>query len=109
MSKKAKIILVIIGIFFAVVLVWFAKKNKTSIVQYETEKPFITTIIKKTVATGTVVPKEEVEIKPQIAGILDKIVAIEGQVVKVGDLIATVKIVPNVQALNSAMGFWNDY
>ena len=104
MSKKAKIILIVLGIFFAVVLIWFAKKNKTSIVQYETEKPFITTITKKTVATGTVIPKEEVEIKPQIAGIIDQIVVVEGQVVSVGDLIATVKIVPNVQALNSAVG-----
>lgn len=104
MSKRAKIILVIIGICFAAALVWFAKKNKTSIIEYETEKPFKTSIVKETVATGTVVPREEVEIKPQIPGILDKIVAVEGQVVKVGDLIATVKIVPNVQALNSALG-----
>ena len=59
-------------------------------------------MLKKTVATGKVVPLEEVEIKPQIAGIVDKIVVEEGQVVKAGDLLATVRVVPNVEALNSA-------
>ena len=104
MSKRAKIILGIIAVFFIVALIWFGKKNKSSIVEYETETPFKTTIVKKTVATGTVVPLEEVEIKPQIAGIINNINAVEGQIVKVGDLLASVKIVPNVQALNSATG-----
>ncbi|WP_299679607.1 efflux RND transporter periplasmic adaptor subunit [uncultured Tenacibaculum sp.] len=102
MSKRAKIILAIVAILFAAVLVWFAKKNKKNVVEYETEKPFKTTIVKKTVATGKVVPLEEVEIKPQIAGIVDRILVEEGQIVKAGDLIATVRVVPNVEALNSA-------
>ena len=45
MSKKAKIILIIIGVFFIAALVWFGKKNSKSIIQYETEKPFKTTIL----------------------------------------------------------------
>ena len=102
MSKRAKIILITVFVLFATVLIWFAKKNKKSVVQFETEKAFKTTIVKKTVATGKVVPLEEVEIKPQIAGIVDKIVVEEGQVVKAGDLLATVRVVPNVEALNSA-------
>lgn len=102
MSKRAKIILIFVAVLFAAVLIWLAKKNKKSIVQFETEKAFKTTIVKKTVATGKVVPLEEVEIKPQIAGIVDKIVVEEGQVVKAGDLLATVRVVPNVEALNSA-------
>ena len=62
MSKRAKIILAIIAILFVGALIWFGKKNKKSIVEYETEKPFKTTIVKKTVATGKVIPLEEVEI-----------------------------------------------
>ena len=104
MSKRAKIILAIVAILFIVALVWFGKKNKTSIVLYETETPFITTIVKKTVATGKVIPLEEVEIKPQISGIIDKIYLEEGAIVKAGDLIATVRVVPNVASLNSASG-----
>ncbi|WP_405567646.1 efflux RND transporter periplasmic adaptor subunit [Polaribacter sp. Asnod6-C07] len=104
MSKRAKIILIIIAIGFIAALIWFGKKNKTSIVEYETETPFKTTIVKKTVATGKVTPLEEIEIKPQITGIIDKIMLLEGSKVKKGDLIATVRVVPNEQSLISAKG-----
>jgi HlyD family secretion protein len=104
MSKRAKIILGIVVVLFAVALVWFAKKNKKSIVEYETEKPFKTTIVKKTVATGKVIPLEEIEIKPQITGIIDKVMLLEGSKVKKGDLIAVVRVVPNEQSLISAKG-----
>ncbi len=94
------------GIIIAlvVVLVWFGKKNSASPIDYKTEKAFKTTIIKKSVATGKVTPLEEVEIKPQIAGIINKIVVEEGAIVKSGDLIATVRVVPNEQSLISAEG-----
>ena len=104
MSKRAKIILGIIVILFVAALIWFGKKNKKSIVEYQTEKPFKSTIVKKTVATGKVIPLEEVEIKPQISGIIDKVYLEEGAIVKAGDLIATVRVVPNIQSLNSANG-----
>ena len=71
-------------------------------VVYTTEKPTIGTIVKKTVATGSIVPKEEVLIKPNISGIIDEIYVEAGQVIKAGDLIAKVKVVPNVTSLNSA-------
>jgi HlyD family secretion protein len=87
-----------------VVLIWFGKKNKTSIISYETAKLITATIENKTVATGKVVPLEEVEIKPNISGIIDKIYLEEGAIVKKGDLIATVKIIPNEQSLSSAKG-----
>ena len=47
MSKRAKIILIFVAVLFAAVLIWLAKKNKKSIVQFETEKAFKTTIVKK--------------------------------------------------------------
>lgn len=104
MSKRAKIILGIVLALFVVALIWFGKKNKKNIVEFETEKPFKTTIVKKTVATGKVIPLEEVEIKPNIAGIIDRVVVEEGAIVKAGDLIATVRVVPNEQSLQSAKG-----
>ncbi|MGB0879065.1 MAG: efflux RND transporter periplasmic adaptor subunit [Polaribacter sp.] len=104
MSKRAKIILIIIGVLFIAALIWFGKKNKKSIVEYETEKPFKTTIVKKTVATGKVTPLEEIEIKPQITGIIDRVLLLEGAKVKKGDLIAKVRVVPNEQSLISAKG-----
>lgn len=93
-----------IAIVFIAVLIWFGKMNAKSPVVYETEKAFKATIVKKTVATGKVTPLEEIEIKPQITGIIDKIYLEEGARVKKGDLIATVRVVPNEQALISAKG-----
>jgi HlyD family secretion protein len=93
-----------IALALVVVLIWFGKKNTKSIEEYKTEKLFKATIVKKTVATGKVLPLEEVEIKPQISGIIDKIYLEEGEIVKKGDLIATVRVVPNEQSLNSAKG-----
>ena len=104
MSKRAKIILIVIAVLFIAALIWFGKKNKSAVIEYETEKPFKTTIVKKTVATGIVTPLEEIEIKPQITGIIDKIMLLEGSKVKKGDLIARVRVVPNEQSLISAKG-----
>jgi len=104
MSKRAKIILGIIAVCFIAALIWFGKKNKKNIIEFETETAFTTTIVKKTVATGKVIPLEEVEIKPQITGIISEVFVEEGAVVKNGDLIATVRVVPNISSLNSATG-----
>ncbi len=101
---KKTIIFGTIAVLLIAVLVWFGMKNSKSPIQYETEKPFKTNIVKKTVATGKVVPLEEVEIKPKVSGIIDKIYVEEGAKVEVGDLIATIRVVPNVSSLNSAQG-----
>lgn len=101
---KKTIIFGTIAVLLIAVLVWFGMKNSKSPIQYETEKPFKTNIVKKTVATGKVVPLEEVEIKPKVSGIIDKIFVEEGAKVEVGDLIATIRVVPNVSSLNSAQG-----
>ena len=83
---------------------FFVKSNSKASITYETLSPFYGTIEEKTVATGTVVPEDEVEIKPQIQGIIDRMVKYEGDYVNQGDLIAVIKVVPNEQSLNSAMG-----
>jgi len=83
---------------------FFIKSNSKSAITYDTKKPFISNIEKKTVATGKVVPEDEIEIKPQISGIIQKIYLEEGDKVNAGDLIAVIKVVPNEQALNQASG-----
>lgn len=105
MNKVVKYILIgllVLGALWAAV--FFIKSNSKEAVTYETQKPFISSIEKKTVATGTVIPEDEIEIKPQISGIIDKIYLEEGQKVSSGDLIATIKVVPNEQAMNQASG-----
>ncbi len=102
--KKTKtiIILATIAVLFIGSMYWLYSKNAEDPVVYETEKPAMGTILKKTVATGSIVPKEEVLIKPNISGIIDEIFVEAGEIVKAGDLIAKVKVVPNISSLNSA-------
>ena len=101
---KKTLIFGTIALALIAVLAWFGAKNSKSPIQYETEKPFKTNIVRKTVATGKVIPLEEAEIKPKVSGIIEKIYVEEGAQVKIGDLIATIRVVPNVQSLNSAQG-----
>ncbi len=77
-------------------------KSQDKPVVYKTQKPITTTIIKKTVATGSVVPRKEIEIKPQVSGIIDELYVEEGNQVKKGDLIARIRIIPNMINLNNA-------
>ncbi|MBD0778277.1 efflux RND transporter periplasmic adaptor subunit [Maribacter sp. ANRC-HE7] len=100
--KYSLIGLLVLGALWAAA--FFIKSNSKSAVTYETMKPFIANIEKKTVATGKVVPEDEIEIKPQISGIIEKIFLEEGAEVKSGDLIARIKVVPNEQSLNQARG-----
>ncbi|MDA3953004.1 MAG: efflux RND transporter periplasmic adaptor subunit [Bacteroidales bacterium] len=103
MKKVFRIILlvVIIGAFGATIYFLY-QKSKSEPIVYETENPFISNIIKKTVATGSVVPRKEIDIKPQVSGIIDELYIEPGDVVKNGDLIAKVRIIPNMINLNNA-------
>lgn len=94
--------LIILALLFGGSLYYLYQKNAEDPVVYTTETPSTQTIVKKTVATGSIVPKEEVLIKPNISGIIDEIFVEAGDFVKSGDLIAKVKVVPNVSSLTSA-------
>ena len=100
--KYGLIAILVLGALWAAT--YFIKTNSKSSIVYDTKTPFISKIELKTVATGKVIPQEEIEIKPQITGIIDKLYREEGDAVKVGDLIATIRVVPNEQALNQSRG-----
>lgn len=102
--KKILKIVVIVGIAVSLlfVLKYFKDANASEIIDYETEKPFYTSIVKEVIATGKLNPEDEIELKPQVSGIIDKILVEEGDVVKRGDLIARIRVVPNEQAVISA-------
>lgn len=103
MNKTVKIILVIVVIvLLAFVLKYFKDANSKDILEYQVEEPFYTSINTKAVATGKLNPEEEIELKPQISGIVDEILVEEGDVVEKGALIATIRVVPNEQNLVSA-------
>jgi len=103
MKKIIKIsILVLILAVFAITLVYLYRKSQAKPVVYQTEKPFMTNIIKKTVATGSVIPRKEIEIKPQVSGIVEEIFVLAGKQVRQGDVIARVRIIPDLINLNNA-------
>ena len=92
----------ILGFLFS--MAYYIKTNSRSSITYKTSSISKQTIEEKIVATGRVIPEDEVNIVPQISGIIDKIYIEEGDNVKSGDLLAKIKVVPNEQALNSAQG-----
>eukprot|EP01029_Cantina_marsupialis_P003285 TRINITY_DN1310_c0_g1_i9.p7 TRINITY_DN1310_c0_g1~~TRINITY_DN1310_c0_g1_i9.p7 ORF type:complete len:375 (-),score=69.83 TRINITY_DN1310_c0_g1_i9:1454-2578(-) len=104
MKKVFRIVLVValIGIFVGTIFFLYKKSQEKPVV-YNTKSPEITDIIKKTVATGSVVPRKEIEIKPQgVSGIIEKLFVEAGQMLKKGDPIAKIKIIPDMINLNSA-------
>jgi HlyD family secretion protein len=103
MKKFFKIVLIVLvlGLFLGTIGFLYAKSRNKPVV-YETIEPFYTDIIRKTVATGSVVPRNEIEIKPTVSGIIDQIYVSEGEYVKAGQVIARVRIVPNMVNLNAA-------
>ena len=100
--KYIGIALLVGGILFA--SAFFIKSNSKSSIVYDTETLITTTIEEKIVATGKVLPEDEVNIVPQIAGIIQEIYVEEGDEILAGELIARIKVVPNEQTLNSAQG-----
>lgn len=98
---RTVIILVIISVF-AGTIVYLYKKSQAKPVVYETASPFTTDIIRKTVATGAVIPRKEIDIKPKVSGIISEIYVEPGDIVNKGDLIARVQIIPDMINLNNA-------
>lgn len=96
------ITLIAIAIAFVVGIWYIYTKDKQDPVVYQTEQATNRTIVKKTVATGSIVPKEEVLIKPNISGIIKEIYVEAGDNIKAGDLIAQIDVVPNVSSLTNA-------
>jgi HlyD family secretion protein len=103
MKKYVKFgVIVLIAGLFIFTLFFLYQKSKPKVVEVKTKAPFIGNVIKKTVATGSVVPRKEIEIKPKVSGIIETIYIVPGQRIKKGDMIAKVKIIPDMVNLNNA-------
>ena len=89
-------------VLFVGTMVFLAVNSGEKPKVYQTDSPFMTDIIKKTVATGSITPRKEVSIKSNVSGVVDKIYVTAGEFVKVGQLIAKIKIIPNAVTLNNS-------
>ena len=103
MNKPTRITLIaagLVALFF--VLKYFSDANSKSIIEYETQTPYYTSLNTNVVATGKLNPEDEIELKPQVTAIVDMIYVEEGDMIEKGDLIAKIRVVPNEQSLTSA-------
>lgn len=99
---KTIILLIAIVVVFGGALYYLWKKNQENPITYTSESPTEQTIVVKTVATGSIVPKEEILIKPNISGVIEEVFIEAGEYVNQGDLIAQIKVIPNASSLTSA-------
>jgi len=97
----ALVALVLVGLFGGTLFFLWSKSHKKPVV-YKTETPELTDIVKKAVATGAVVPRKGVAVKPQVSGIIETIKVEPGQRVRRGDLLAIIRVIPQTAALAAA-------
>lgn len=101
-----KIFQILVGMLLVAAFVWtlifLYEKSRPTTLAYETEQPFISDVVSQTVATGSIVPREEVQIKPTVSGVIEKVFVEPGDKVKKGDLIVKISIIPDVVKLNNA-------
>jgi len=103
MKKYLKIALLVIVGITVIWTFWFLWKKSIPVVKkYEIENVTTGTIEKKSVATGKVDPRNEILIKPQMSGIIAEVYKEAGDEVKAGDIIAKIKVIPDMVSLNSA-------
>ena len=103
MKKIIKIILfVILGLIVLATFSFLWNKSHPKATAYEILSATIGTIENKTVATGKIEPRDEILIKPQISGIVSEVYKEAGQMIHAGEVIASVKVIPEMGQLNSA-------
>src|SRR6185436_1817130 len=93
--------ILVVVLFLGTVGFLYVQSREAPVV-YDTVQPTVKDIVQKTVATGAIIPRNEVAIKSRISGIVDALVVEPGDLVKAGDLIAKIRIVPDTVTLNRA-------
>ena len=103
MKKYRKLIIaVIIALIFIGTFVFLWQKSQPKEVVYNEFTPKLDSIQKTTIITGKIEPRNEVNIKPQISGIISELLKEPGDYVNAGDVIAKVKVIPDMAQLSSA-------
>ena len=103
MKKVLKIAaLIVLGLLVVWTFVFLWRKSKPKVRTYRIEQAKNATIEKKTVATGKIQPRNEILIKPQMSGIIDELYKEAGDKVQAGDVIAKIKVIPDMVTLSSS-------
>lgn len=102
-KKILKVTLIaLVGILFVWTFVFLYRKSQPQETVYELITPVVKDLEKNTVVTGKVEPRDEVLIKPQISGIIAELYKEAGEPIKKGEVIAKVKVIPELGQLNAA-------
>jgi HlyD family secretion protein len=91
------LLVLVIGLAFRFLYV----KSKAEPVLFTTESGEIADIVKKTVATGSIVPRQSVDVKPKVTGVLAELYVEPGKVVAKGDPLGKIQIVPDAMSINN--------
>ena len=103
MKKYRKLIIAtIIALIFIGTFVFLWQKSQPKEIVYSEFTPTMNEVKKTTVITGKIEPRNEVNVKPQISGIITEIYKEAGQYVQQGEVIAKVKVIPDMGQLSSA-------
>jgi HlyD family secretion protein len=96
------IVLGLVAIIFIGTAVFLYKKSQQAPVVFQSDAVIKTTIVKKTVAIGKVVPRREIEVKSQVSGVVEQLFVVAGQKVKKGDILAKITLRPSMLQVNQA-------
>ncbi len=103
MKKYRKLIIaLIIALIFIGTFVFLWQKSQPKEVVFKEFSPKTENIQKTTIITGKIEPRNEVNVKPQISGIITELYKEPGDKVNAGDVIAKVKVIPDMGQLSSA-------
>ncbi len=103
MKKFFRILLwTLVAAVFVGTFVYLFMNSRPKEERYAVVTPERGDIVRTTVLTGTIEPRDEIEIKPQISGIISEVLVEAGQTVKEGDVIARIKVIPEASSLSSA-------
>jgi len=96
------LVLGVIAVIFIGTMVFLYRKSQDKPVVYQLDSPAKMAIVKKTVATGKVIPRREIEVKSQVSGVVEKVYVEPGQIIKKGAVIARIALRPNMLNLSQA-------
>ena len=96
------LIFILIGLVFIGTFAYLFKRSKPKEIRYEELTPSIEDIVKSTVVTGKIQPRDEVNVKAQISGIVSELYKEAGQQVEKNEVIAKLKVIPEMSQLSSA-------
>ena len=95
-------VLFLVALIFIGTFVFLYQKSRKKETSYQTVSPEVTDLYKSTIVTGKIEPRDEVLIKPQINGIIAEIYKKAGEQIRKDEVIAKVKVIPEMSSLNSA-------